>query len=369
MKILNESVDEMIAGIGRPTGQAARLADPAYLAEMKEAVDKIIGPAFNGSLLAKHALKEAMSRSDFPILFGDVLSRELVRRYRAYQTIWQQFAARTTVNDFRSKKLIELFGGSAVLDDVGELEPYPQRKLDESEIELQVGKVGAMLEWSWEMAINDDLGAFRDAPNRLAQAARRTEDFKATSVLFDATGPKASYFGTVDNKALTAENLEAALTAMTSKVDGDDNPIDVGTPVLMVPRSLALTAQQIIDTVTVKTTSGSREREVRGNGLPVTPKVVINPMQEKIDKSAKKATTWALLPEPTSDNPGVFVPFLNGHEEPDLRMRNDAGVRPGGGDVPPAEGSFDNDGVQYRVRHVTAGAKGYTDAVYASTGS
>jgi len=369
MKILNESVDQMVANIGRPSGAAARLADADYKAEMKEAVDKIIGPAFSGSITAKVALREAMSRSDFPILFGDVMYRELVRRYSAYQPVWGQFARRVTTSDFRKKKLVEILGGGAVLGDVGELEPYPQRALAESQIEYSVGKVGAVLEWSWEMAINDDLGAFRDAPNRLAEAARRTEDYKVTSVLFDENGPKASYFGTVDNKPLTDANLEAALQVITTKTDVDGNPLDVGTPVLVVPRSLALSAQQIVDTVTVKTTANNREREIRGNGLSVTPKIVINPMQERIDKSGKKATTWSLLPDPNSDSPAVLAAFLQGHESPDLRVRNDAGRNLGGGDVAPEEGSFDNDGVQYRVRHVTAGAKAYTDAVYVSTGS
>ena len=374
---LNESFDQMVSALLRPTGRDARFADPSYRAELAQVTESIIAPAFRGDTIAKAAfhkamggtrLHEAMSTSDFPILFGDFLYRSLARRYAAFPSVWQKFAARKVNKDFRATKLIDLLGGSTILDDVDELAPYPIRALAETEIEMKTGKTGAVLEWSWEMGVNDDLGAFRDAPNRLARAARYTEDFKATSAVVTPTGP-AAWLGTPGNVPLTPENLQAAIAQITNQVDEDGNPIIIDTPVLMVPRALTLTAQQIVDTVTVKTTANNKEREVRGNGLQVTPEIVTNPWIEKIDKSNKVATTWYLLAGPDSDRPAVFEVFLEGNETPDLRVRADAGQRLGGGNVDPAEGSFDNDGVQYRVRHVVAGSRGFDEVVYASTGS
>lgn len=365
---INESVDQMVAALRGPSGRDRRMADAGYRAKLKAVGEAIILPAFQGDRHARIDLNEAMSTSDFPVLFGDFLYRSLAKRYAARPSIWQQFAARRTVRDFRATKLIDLLGGAGILSDVAELAPYPKRALEESEIEFKTGKTGAKLAWSWEMGVNDDLSAFVDAPNRLSQAARFTEDHKITSVIATPSGP-ASWLGTPATTPLNPENLESAVQSITQQVDEDGNPIFIDTPRLVVPQSLALTAQQIVDTVTVKTTASNREREVRGNGLSVTPQIVVNPWLTSIDKSATAATTWYLLAGPDSDRPAVFGVFLQGHETPDLRMRADAGVRPGGGAVDPSEGGFDRDDVEYRIRHVVAGAQGFGEVAYVSKGA
>lgn len=365
---INESVDQMIAALRGPSGRTRRLSDPAYRAKMKAVSERLIQPAFRGDKYARLDLHEAMSTSDFPILFGDVLSRSLARRYAERPTIWQQFAARRVVPDFRAVKLIDLLGGGGILPDVAELAPYTRRALSETPIELQVGKTGAALAWSWEMGVNDDLSAFADAPNRLSRAARATEDYKVTSAIATETGP-AAWLGTPATTPLNADNLEAAVQSITTQTDEDGNPIIIDTPRLVVPQSLALTAQQIVDTVTVKTTSGSKEREIRGNGLSATPQIVVNPWLTAIDKSANAATTWYLLAGPDSERPAVNAVFLAGHEAPDLRQRADTGVRPGGGAVDPSEGDFEHDAVEYRIRHVVAGARGFDEVAFVSTGA
>lgn len=365
---LSESIDKTIESLRQPSGRAARFANPDYLARLVSANESLIGPAFAGDKYKRLDLHEAMSRSDFPILFGDVLYRRLVRAYQARPTVWQRVAQRVTVSDFRAHKLVDVLGGQGILSDIAELAPYPRRALEETEIEYKVGKTGAAIAYSWEAGVNDDLSVFQTLPERLAQAARLTEDRKVASVFATAAGP-AAWLGTPDTKPLTPENLEAAIQRITSAEDEDGNPIIIDTPVLQVPQSLALTAQQIVDTVTVKTTSNSREREIRGNGLTVTPEIVVNPHLTAIDKSAKAAATWYLHAGPNSERPAALGVFLTGHEAPDLRLRADAGVRLGGGAVDPMEGGFDRDDIEYRVRHVVAGARAFDDAVYVSTGS
>src|SRR5206468_13021533 len=63
--------------------------------------------------------------------------------------------------------------------------------------------------------------SFQSAPERLAQAARDTEDKLATRLYAGASGPVSAFFtasgGTVDNKPLTVDNLSAALTTIDRK--------------------------------------------------------------------------------------------------------------------------------------------------------
>ena len=367
-RTINESIQQMIDSLRQPSGRAARFADPGYVARLKAVNESVVAPAFAGDRYARLDLHEAMTRSDFPILFGDILYRRLARAYQARPSIWPSVAKRVVAPDFRKQSLVDVLGGKGVLDDIAELAPYPRRALSESAIEFQVGKTGATIAYSWEAGVNDDLAAFQSLPERLAQAARHTEDFKMTQVFATATGP-ASWLGTPATAALTTDNLQSAIGSITNAVDEDGNPVFVDTPVLMVPPALELTAREIVNTVKVSRSSGGKTLEVAGNGLSATPKVVVNPFLSAIDKSGKAGTTWYLFAGPDSDRPAALEVFLAGHESPDIRLRADAGVRLGGGEVDPLDGGFERDDIEYRVRHVVAAANAYDDAVYVSTGS
>ena len=328
---------------------------------------------FHDLMGGRRAVREGMSTSDFPILFGDVLSRELARRYEVAAPVWRQFAARRIERDFRPSKIIDIFGGGAKLDAVPEFAEYRARELDESEFETTLGKYGNRLQWSWEMQVNDDLGAFSDAPAALSRGAVVTEDYLAVSAIANASGPLASLFGTVATGQLTRDNLQTGIDAVMQAEDEDGNPLVIGTPVLMIPPALKLTAQNILNTVEVTSQTGSgngqKVSKITGNGLSDTPKLVVNPWLGAIDKSANVAKTWYLLPDPSGPRPAVYLSFLRGYESPDLRVKADAGMRLGGGSVAPEEGSFERDSVEYRIRHVAGGNAGFKDAVYASNGS
>jgi hypothetical protein len=63
------------------------------------------------------------------------------------------------------------------------------------------------------------------------------------------------------------------------------------------------------------------------------------------------------------------VAFLNGYETPDIRQKADAGQRVGGGAIGAEEGSFDVDGIYYRVRHVVGAGTVDPLHTYASAGA
>lgn len=379
----NETSALAVAQASGSSGYARRMASESHRKRVA-AVMKLYQEAVRGDRYAQlefHELmrgalsrpvREAMSTSDFPILFGDALNRALARRYAAAAPVWRRFAARQVVADFRPAKIIDFMGAGGVLDRVPEYGEYPARAFEESEFTTTLAKYGDRLQWSWEMQVNDDLGAFDTAPQALTRGATSTEDYTATSVLCDASGPNSALFASVDNVPLNRENLEAAIQSITDVEDEDGNPIDVGTPVLVVPRGLQLTAQNIVNTTETRSAADSgstRQDIVSGNGLSETPDIVVNRWLTAINKDAKAATTWYLVPDPNGIRPAVYETFLRGYESPDLRVKADAGMRLGGGDIDPSEGSFERDDVQYRIRHVVGGNVGFTEGVYASTGS
>lgn len=356
-----------------------RSNNPAYLAKVAEAAT-LIGRVFQGDRRATLQVSELMSTSDFPKIFGDVLDRQLMAQYEQITPVWQGFATRTQVNDFRPKHWLDLLGGRAELDPIGEGAEYKARALTENDYKLTVGKYGSRLPLTWEMIINDDLGAFQSAPTRLAQAAIDTEDKLATRLFASATGPVSAFFtasgGAVDNKVLNVDTLSAALTTVATRKDSDNRPIMISAYVLVVPPALEVYAHNIVNATLIRlrndasAASGARDIEVT-NWLAGKVTIVSNPWLPIIDTSGSGANagkTWYLFPAPSTPRPAMVMGFLRGHETPDLRVKADGGMRVGGGAVPAEEGSFENDDIQYRIRHVTGGTTLDPIAAYASVG-
>lgn len=351
---------------------------------------QLLGRAFNGSRRATLDLEEALAADDFRAAAFEVLDREMMDRYADLPAVWQQYVRRTTVRDFKPKRLVDLMGGRAALDRVPELTEYPARDVMKALYRLSVAKYGGRFAISWEAIVNDELGELRDLPGNLAVAARDTESRLAAGLLTDGNGPNDVLFNATawgrsynedtdtwsggqsnliaGNPALTTDSLNDALQAIATRRDPEGRPIVVQGFQLVVPPALEFTARRILDATEIRITEGD-QTVVMSNWMRGRVNLVVDPWLQVLDTSATSGTTWYIVPAPASSRPALYVAFLRGYEQPDLRVKADAGQRTGGGDVPPEEGSFDIDDIQYRVRHV-AGAAG-TDmiATAVSTGA
>src|SRR5690625_5701745 len=61
--------------------------------------------ARGGSYAAMAELKESVSTSDFPFLFNQLVDYGIINAYAQLPSVWQTFAARTTVTDFRPQRM------------------------------------------------------------------------------------------------------------------------------------------------------------------------------------------------------------------------------------------------------------------------
>lgn len=349
--------------------------DPRLNARIVEAAEIWHDALFSGGISGMRArtrLAESLTTSDFPLLLASVIDRELLRQYEAISPTWQGYARRATVKDFKAKKLMDLLGGREILDAVPEGSEYPARKPTEAEYPLTVGKRGARVKLTWEMLVNDELDAFRDLPQRLAEAARETENYMAATLLVKAAGANTDFFKAANGNtptalALSDVNLAAALTAVTTRKDGN-RPIQIPRLSLVVPPALEMTALSILNATEIRTVDGTVTR-VSGNNLRGRLNLVVDPYLTVIATDAKAATRWFLMPDPNGGRPAAAVGFLRGYEQPDLRVKADTGQRVGGGSIAPEEGSFDVDSIEYRVRHVVGAAHVDPKATYVSNGS
>lgn len=325
---------------------------------------RLLGSAWQGSDRVRFAVNEALTTSDlFRSATGEVLDREMLAQYQAMPKQWGKFADRTVVNDFRPKKLIDLSGGRGPLPRVPEHTNYPEAAYELSERQITVSKFGEQFGYTFEMRVNDQLNELRQVPNSWAQKAIATEDFAALESLANPlTGaPNTAVFnagnGNLGSVALTDANLQAAITTVSTRRDTRDNSLLYPGPLqLVVGPALKFTAQRLLNSVELRTVNGQVTTVEQNPFSGITLTVLDN----------LPGTAWFVLPRPGASRPAFYVAFLQGHETPDVRYKADQGKREGGGDVALDSGSFDDDTVYWRVRHITGAAAGDARFAYAS---
>jgi len=99
-------------------------------------------------------MREALTTSDFPYLFGDVLDRRLLASYKAVDPVWKAFVKMSTVRDFRTAYRFAVTGGDQHLEEIPEKGEYPASGRAEKRYSLAVKKYGRQFDISWE-ALNN----------------------------------------------------------------------------------------------------------------------------------------------------------------------------------------------------------------------
>lgn len=375
------------AGIG--VRSAARLRDKAQYGRAFEEAARIVAGALKGGRRERYVFEEAMTTSDFPLLFGDILDRQLLANYKVAPVTWPNYCKRSTVRDFRTVSRFSVDGSEAFLPTVDEQEEYPASNLSENRDQFSVAKRGRRVPFSWEAMINDDLGAFNDVPQRLGRASARSEERFVTDLFVDSSGPHASLYtsgnsniintgngASVTNPALSITGLQDGLLVMSKMLDADNEPIVFDIVHLVVPPALEVTAKNIMNATEIRALTG-------GGGVSAQGLVVVNWMKNRVQlsinsyipviASSNGDTSWFLFGAPSDGRPALEMGFLAGHEAPEIFMKAPNATRVGGGGLNSLDGDFDTDSLQYKVRHVFGGARltntGGAKSTVASNGS
>lgn len=358
-------------GIGR---RAQARETPEYRKKFDEC-RKLVERVLHGSRYAALLFEEAMSTDDFPLLFGDVIDRVLLRAYQEFPVNFGAFADTKTVRDFREVKRYAIDGSESTLGEVPQGGEYPESDLSETEYSYSVKKYGRALPLLWETLINDDLDAFRDIPVRFGRAARRSEVRFVTELYVDENGPHASLYTAGNNNiisgnpALSTEGVASGIETLLTQTDTEGEPIMIDAITLVVTPALKVEADRIVNTTEYRVDENGNTRIVRGNGLGGTLAVVVDPYIPLVASSANGSATWALFADPNVSRPALEFGRLRGHESPEIWVKTPDAQRVGGGDLGPDQGDFETDSVRYRVRHVFGGTRVDPKATVASNGS
>lgn len=352
--------------------------NPEYERRFDEALDLYVR-ALHGNRMDVWRFQEAMSTSDFQFLFADILQRETLGSYMEWPTMWSTIARRGTRSDFRVGRAFTLDGAEGALPKVKEYDEYPDSNVQDGKYEYGVAKYGRRIKISWESIINDDLGELRSLPDRLAKAARMTEEKFASGLYAGASGPDATFFATGHANHMTAKlstgSLQAAMALIWAQKDVDGNPIYTGKLRLVVPPSLSITAKNILNATEIWSATGGGDgtgtNQLRAqNWVPQeVADVQTNPWLPILATSANGDSSWYLFADPGVGRPAMEVGFLRGNEAPALFVKEPNARRVGGGLIAPEDGDFDSDSIEYKVRFLVGGTMMEPKAAVASDGS
>lgn len=337
-------------------------------------------------------IREAFSLDDFVLPFNWYTDRQLLAKYQETPAAWQAFLKRGTLPDFRAAARDRVQGVDSPMLEVQQLGDY--RNADAAgrgqlsgsrDTTLQVKKYGRKFPLAWESQINDVLEQLADLPERMALAARRTEQYQATAAYaanstiyvtnHSVNGTTVSNKGTA---ALAIDALTTAINGMRSLIDDNGNPIFLGDKLrLVVPPQLELTAQRIVSATNLIWDSNpsagtQKQRYETPNYLTPRLQVVVDYYLPILD-ATHGTTGWYLFADPGTLPAGEVV-FLRGHEQPELFMATPNAVRisetgAAGGMINPMDGSFENDEIAYKVRHCVGAGLYEWRASYFSDGS
>lgn len=400
-----ESMRSEEASVQRLFGDAGsrvrgRRNNPVY--EMRVAETFEFLDAIHSGRLPVHYLREALTTSDFPLLFGDVIDRQMLGFYQETPYTWSNYVRRATVPDFRPVKRFAIDGAEAVLPVVVEEGPYTETKLTETKYQYSVTKHGKRVPFSWEAIINDDLDALKDVPARMGKAARRSEEKFATTLFCGVSGPDSTIYTvahknivsylnagspqfTAQNPPLSVQALAEALTVLANQTDTESEPISIDAVELVVPPALEVAAKLILNStqLLVGSFGQSISGSALGNGLGTSQlaqmmtsnflsnriRLNVNSYIPIVASTANGSTSWWLFASPSVGRPALEMGFLRGHETPEIFQRSPNARRIGVGTEDPMNGSFDNDTIDYKVRHVFGGVAEDYRMTVASNGS
>jgi len=354
----NASVNEH-AGISR-SDRAVRLRSregmraTAMLAQVIADVKRGIRPDWH--------LQEAMGTDDFPLLFGDLLYRQLLGNYMPWPVTYPSWMRVVEVKDFRSLNLYTLDGGQGILPEVKEHEPYSEITFSEGHYSVSVLKYGQRYGISFEMVIQDDLNAFNQRPVMMAVGARRSEEYLATTKLCDVNGPDATFFSSgnanLSTGPLTIKNLQAAFKKLAAQTDVDGQPIIIEAATLLVTPNDEITARNILGAsqLRINAASGGGDSDqflYTDNWMKAKLKLEVNPYIPYVASSCA-TNPWFLIANPNdvTQRPAFVFAFMRGRRQPQLFVKDPDAMLIGGGASSPLEGNFDNDDINYKIRHI-----------------
>lgn len=340
----------------------------------------------NPTLAQGIGLRETMSYSDYSALTVDILDRLLYKYYTAAPLTTMPLVKKKDLRDFRLVARYEMdnavrpftrvpaaSGSDTTLVPHGAGEPPTERSMQQAAREVtgstqrvtyQPQLYQGMMSVNWRALVNDDLGIFQDATERLAISGRRTIS-EFITLLYMASGGfnttlVNSTFGNAitvangassNNPALSFQGMIDAITILQKQKDLDGQPITFdGDLFLVFGPALYTTAMSMAKAIQADISVGGGTTNAQGfpsQRLRTDNWVMrgVIPIQDKwipivCTTAGVQDTAWGLVYDPNSQaRPMLELGMLTGYDTPQIYQKIPNTMRVGGG-VDPMLGDF-----------------------------
>jgi len=309
----------------------------------KAAYLKITGDEkFTGQVRASTRLQASIQSGTFAEAFGDSVTRRMLIEYNAAGLDdWRKIVSIVPVGDFRTQHRPRI-GGYGDLPTVAQKGAYTAlTSPTDEEATYSPSKKGGTEDITIEAIRNDDVGAIRRIPQKLARAAKRTlykfvfDFLKDNANIYDSTALFTAGHLNIGTAAVDATTLAARRLAMIKQTEADSGE-QLGIPPKFVVGPPDL--QKTIEDLVIPPSAGQY--------MPQSPDFLKRQIWDVITVLYwTDANNWYLVADP-ADIPTIEIAFLDGNEEPELFVQ----------DMPNVGSMFNNDTLTYRIRHIYGGA-------------
>ena len=288
---------------------------------------------------------EAIAIASFGEILGDSITRRMVKEYQdsPFMNFEPFINYGAPLNDFRTQRRTRL-GGYANLATVAEAAAYAaMTSPTDEEATFAPAKRGGTETLSMESIANDDLGALRLIPKRMANAAANTlHDFVWNFLVGNGNVyDGVALFAVGHNNTAATSPLSASTLAVARKVMRQQAPygasgqrLNLVPRFLLVPADLEDTAFRLANSAfAVTTNANATEPNLHQGIVPI------------VDPYLSDTNDWFVVADPAVIDT-IEVAFYRGRQEPEIFVQDLDNV----GTV------FTNDQITYKIRHIYGAA-------------
>lgn len=274
--------------------------------------------------IAKAALglREAMASvgmhttSDFPALLANTAAKSLREGYSSAPRTFTAFGRQATLPDFKTITRVALAGAPQLnlVNENGEIE---FGSIGEAAESYRVFRYGRRVGITFEVIVNDDLGAISRVPGMFGSAASRLESdtvwgiFNANPNMADGIALFAAGHSNTGTGALSVANLGAGRSAMRKQTAPNGDILNLTPRYLIVPAELETAAASFMVQTVVPNSASTTAVNPWAGHLTVIP-----------EPRLASATQWYLATDPAQVDTVEYA-YMAGMEAPTVSSYTD----------------------------------------------
>lgn len=240
--------------------------------------------------------------SDFPIILGNTINRQLQAAYSLQAPTFEPFCRRTTISDMRPKTVAKLSGLLTNMNAIPEGGEYAATTVTEDKETYSLAKYGHKIGLTLEAMLNDDLSAFDRLPQAIANKARNVQSNIVYGILtgaplmndgFALFSSQHANLGTAG--AISDTTLEELYKLMGQQVGLDGDYINVEPRFLIVGPQNRATALKFMNNLALADTVSNQNIYQGSMQVIVEPRITTKNWFAAADPAAIDTIEYAFL--------------------------------------------------------------------------